>query len=118
MSGLGELVSNRPPEVASLFQRVLGVVERFDDVRVEILPKQVVLHGRNRIFGSARPTRHGVNVHLNLPYRVEDRRVIRSEPLTKKLTFHRFILSSSADFDDQFEGWINEAHDAARRASP
>jgi Domain of unknown function (DUF5655) len=91
----------------------MSAVKQFDDVRLEVLPRQVVWHGANRIFGSVRPTRRGVNVHLNLPYRVEDRRVTRSEPLTKKLTFHRFMLSSLDDLDDQFESWINEAHDAA-----
>ena len=94
----------------------MSVVQQFDDVRVEVSSKQVVLHGANRIFGSVRPTRRGVNVHLNLPYRVEDRRVTRSEPLTKKLTFHRFLLSSPDDLDDRFENWITEAYDAASGA--
>lgn len=90
------------------------MVEQFDDVRIEVSPKVVVLHGARRIFGSVRPTKRGLNVHLNLPHRVEDRRVARSEPLTKRLTFHRFTLSSPDDLDEQFTTWLNEAHDAAR----
>jgi len=73
----------------------------------------VVFHGARRILGSIRPTRHGLNVHLNLAHQVQDRRVTRSEPLTKKLTFHRFILTSPDELDEQFTTWIKEAHDAA-----
>ena len=82
-------------------------------MRVEVSPKVVVFHGAGRILGSVRPTRRGLNVHLNLPYRVEDRRLMRSEPLTNELTFYRFMLTSLNDLDEQFETWIDEAHDAA-----
>jgi uncharacterized protein DUF5655 len=113
VADIAELLRGRPPDVASLFHRLVSAIEEFDDVRIEALPKQLVLHGANRILGSIRPTQHGVNVHLNLPYRVEDRRVTRCEPLTKRLTFHRFMLSAPDDLDDQFLGWINDAHNAA-----
>jgi hypothetical protein len=89
------------------------VVEQFDDIRIEVSPKVIVLHGASRILGSVRPTRHGLNVHLNLPHQVEDRRVTRSEPLTKRLTFHRFMLTSLDDLDEQFTTWINEAYEVA-----
>lgn len=95
----------------------MAVVEQLDDVRIEVSPKVVVLHGASRIMGSVRPTRHGLNVHLNLCHQVEDRRVAQSEPLTKKLTFHRFMLTSPDDLDEQFTIWITEAHDAASSAS-
>lgn len=113
MADLMELLVNRPPEIATLCQRLIESVGHYDDVRVEVSPKLAVLHGANRIFGSVRPTRRGLNVHLNLPYRVEDRRVTRSEPLTKTLTFHRFMLTSLTDLDEEFEKWLREAHDAA-----
>jgi len=116
MADLAKLLEGRPPELASLCQRVISTVEQFDDARIEVSPKLVVLHGTRRIFGSLRPTRRGLNVHLNLPQRVEDRRVTRSEPLTKKLTLHRFMLTSLDDFDDQFEHWIKNAHEAASTA--
>jgi Domain of unknown function (DUF5655) len=114
MDGIAELLKDRPPAVVSLCERLLAALKQFDDVRIEVSPKVVVLHGGSRILGSVRPTRQGLNVHLNLPHRVEDRRVTRSEPLTKRLTFHRFMLSSPDDLDEQFTTWIDEAHDAAR----
>jgi hypothetical protein len=113
VADLRKLVEGRPTEVALLCERLVSSVEQFDDVRVEVSPKVVVLHGANRIFGSLRPARRGLSVHLNLPYEVEDRRVTRSEPLTKRLTFHRFMLATPDDFDRRFEAWINDAHDAA-----
>ena len=113
VEGIAELLSGRPPEVASLCGRLLAVVEQFDDVRIEVSPAVIVLHGARRILGSARPTRQGLSVHLNLPRQVEDRRVTRREPLTKTLTFHRFMLSSPDDLDEQFATWIDEARVAA-----
>lgn len=114
MDGLAELLKGRPPEVVLLCEKLVAAVEPLDDVRIEVSPKVLVLHGANRIFGSIRPTQRGLNVHLNLPHHVEDRRVTRSEPLTKKLTFYRFMLSSPEDLDEQFTNWISEAHDASR----
>jgi Domain of unknown function (DUF5655) len=113
VADLAKFLAGRTPELVSLCQRIISTVERYDDVRVEVSPKVVVLHGANRIFGSVRPAREGLSVHLNLPYRVEDRRLTLTEPLTKKLTFHRFLLASPDDLDQQFETWINEARDAA-----
>jgi hypothetical protein len=113
VADVARLLAGRPPEIVSLCQRIISIVERYGDVRVEVSPKVVVFHGAGRIFGSVRPTRRSLNVHLNLPSRVEDRRVKRSEPFTKKLTFHRFMLTLPTDLDEQFEAWIDEAHDAA-----
>ena len=113
MADVARLLAGRPPELVSLCRRIISIVERYGDVRVEVSPKVVVFHGAGRILGSVRPTRRGLNVHLNLPYRVEDRRLMRSEPLTNELTFYRFMLTSLNDLDEQFETWIDEAHDAA-----
>jgi hypothetical protein len=113
VADLATFLAGQTRELASLCQRIISTVERDDDVRLEVSPKVVVFHGASRIFGSVRATRRGLSVHLNLPYRVEDRRLTLTEPLTKRLTFHRFLLASPDDLDQQFETWINEAHDAA-----
>jgi len=50
MDEIAELLKGRPPEVASLCESLLAAVEQFDDVRIEVSPKVVVLHGASRIF--------------------------------------------------------------------
>lgn len=100
----------QPAEVAALFDRFMAAVQACGSVEVQPLERQIVLHGRRRIFASVRPTTQGLRGHLNLARCVEDPCFTKVEPLTKRLFFHRFILSSLAQLDDEFVGWIGEAY--------
>ena len=48
----------------------------------------------------------------NLPRRISDRRFSKTEDLTRRLAFHRFRLTSLADLDEEFAGWLAEARAA------
>jgi hypothetical protein len=100
----------KPTQVVQLFDRFMAAVQACGPVDVQTLQRQAVLHGRRRIFASVRPTAEGLRGHLNLPRPVDDPRFTAVEPLTKRLFFHRFTLSSVAKLDEEFVGWIRESY--------
>lgn len=78
-------------------------------VELEVLDKQVVLHGGRRIFGSLRAGKIVLRGHLNLPRPVSDPRLTKVEQLTKRIRFHRFAVSSPQDVDEAFLAWGRQA---------
>jgi hypothetical protein len=42
--------------------------------------------------------------------RVNDLRLVKVEALTKSLIYHRYLLTSISDLDDEFQRWLDEAH--------
>lgn len=105
-----DLLQGKPAEVVALFTHFMDAVQACGLVEVQPLKDRVVLHGLRRIFASAAPAAQSLRGHLNLPRRVEDPRLPRVEPLTKRLFFHRFTLSSVAQLDEEFVGWLHEAY--------
>jgi hypothetical protein len=104
------LLQGKPMMVADLFQSFMAAVQACGPVEVEPTRDRVVLHGRQRIFASIRPTQEGLRGHLNLPRRVDDPRLYSVEPLTRHLFFHRFRLSNATELDETFVGWLHESY--------
>jgi len=104
-----DLLQGKSTEIVALFTHFMDAVQACGPVEVQPLKEWVVLYGSRRIFASAAPMRESLRGHLNLPRRVVDPRLSRVEPLTKRLYFHRFTLSSSAQLNEEFIGWLHEA---------
>jgi hypothetical protein len=92
-----------------MFTVVIAAARDSGQAALEVLDKQVVLHGSRRIFGSVRISGRGLRGHLNLPVPIADTRLTKVEPLTKTIWFHRFVLSSPAELDETFLGWVRQA---------
>ena len=69
----------------------------------------VILRGTRRIFASVRVTDAGLAGHINLTRQVSDRRIRKTEALTKTLVFHPYLATSMSDLDDTFGQWLTEA---------
>jgi hypothetical protein len=106
-----EHLRHKPPHLVALFRRFLSVAQTFGAVEVEATRVGVVLHGRRRIFGSAKIGKDALRGHLVLPIRVDgDPRFTKVESLTKSLYFHRFVLSGDADLDESFVRLVERAY--------
>jgi hypothetical protein len=109
--GFDELVEGRPLEVAALFHRFIDAVGECGPFRGEAARNgSLVLHGGTRIFGSVRATSRGLRGFLNLDHRVDDPRFTAIEPLTTRLFFHRFVVTSAEQLDNRFLDWLREAY--------
>jgi hypothetical protein len=103
-------LQRKPPEAVALFHRFLAAVEACGPVAIEPTRTGVALHGSRHIFGGVRATATGRRGFLNLTRRVEDPRFGKGAPSTKRLLYHRFLLCCASDLDEEFLGWIREAH--------
>jgi hypothetical protein len=75
----------------------------------ELQSGPVVLRGTRRIFGAITATDRGLTGYLVLPRRLDDRRIRKVDPLTKRLFMNRFLLTSTSDLDESFAEWLYEA---------
>jgi len=109
MPTLDDYLRERPAAVVDMASRIIVTASECGPVEVEVLAKQVVLHGSRRIFGSLRASGTELRGFLNLPHPVTDPRITKVEQLTKRIWFHRFALSSPQDLDDTFLAWVRQA---------
>ena len=106
------LLTGKPDDSAAMFWRFIELARAAGPVVFEVQRDRVVLRGTRRIFGSVRADGRGLAGHLNLPLRIPDRRFSKTEDLTRRLAFHRFRLTSLADLDEEFAGWLADARAA------
>ncbi|AEE44302.1 DUF5655 domain-containing protein [Cellulomonas fimi] len=99
------------PAHVELWRQVVALVEACGPVEVHAHKTTVTFAGTRRGFAGARPTRHGVDGFLDLQREVgPDPRIVHVSPYTKRLFVHRFRITSAADLDDEFAGWVREAY--------
>jgi hypothetical protein len=107
----------RPDAVVQMFRQCLGAAQGHGPVRVEVIARGVVLHGSQRIAASLRATDRGLRGFLNLLTAVDDARFTRVEPLTRRIWFHRFLLTDPRQLDEEFLGWVGQACEVGNGAA-
>jgi hypothetical protein len=71
-----------------------------------------VLRWTRRIFASVRVADSGLAGHVNLMRHLSDRRIRKTEKLTKSLVFNAYRVTTMSDLDDMFGQWLAEARAA------
>src|ERR1051326_3244489 len=102
-------LADKTPAAGELFGRFIALVRTCGPATFQLQPQRVVLSGTRRIFASVQVIHAGLNGHLNLARRLTDHRIGKVEPLTKRLYFHRFTITTMSDLDEDFTGWLCEA---------
>ena len=97
------------PTVRATFDTVLSVVRELGPV--DVLPERtrIALHVRMS-FAAFMPRRHWLNGHLVLARRIDSTRFTRIDTYSPRNVVHAFKLTSPADVDEQFAGWLAEAY--------
>lgn len=49
--------------------------------------------------------------YLDLQDRIEDPRILRSSPYTKKLYVHQFRVTNVDQLDEEFTSWVRKAYE-------
>lgn len=99
-----------PAEHVRLYRAVEGYLMGLDGVTVSVTKTTITFKGRRRGFAGAHPTRRGVVGYLDLMRTLPaDPRIRGVIPYTKKLFVHQYLLTSEADLDDTFRGWLHDA---------
>ena len=95
-----------PAQSDDLFHRFVSMARACGQVTFELQRGRIVLCGSRRIFASVKPNARGLSVHLNLLEQLTDPRVVRVDPLTKRIWFHTYRVRSTTDLDDDFRRWL------------
>ncbi len=104
-------LTGQPETSAELFWRFVALARACGPVIFELQKGPIVLRGTRRIFAGVHVSAHGLDGHINRSRQVTDRRIRKVEAFTKRLYFHRFLVTSLADLDEEFGQWLCQARD-------
>jgi len=107
-----------PDESVALYLRVEELVRGFGDVTLSVSKSTITFKGPRRGFAGAHPAKSGVRGYMDLmrDLGTDDPRIRAVYPYQSGLFVHHFTLTSVADLDDEFVGWLGEAHEVGRGA--
>ncbi len=100
----------KPPGVVALYHRFIELARACGPFTYAVSKSAITLKGTRRGFAGASLGKHALSGYLDLPRRVEDPRITRSGPYTKRLWVHHFRVDSPSHLDQQFAGWLGEAY--------
>ena len=100
---------NKPPSIRALFDAVLAIVQSIGPVTV--LPEKSRIAFQVRMsFAQVTTRRRWLDGHLVLARRLEHPRFRSVETFSPRNHVHFFRLTSPADIDAEFCGWLAEAY--------
>jgi hypothetical protein len=70
----------------------------------------ITFKGSRRGFAGAKLRAHSLDGYLDLQRRLEDPRIRRASPYTRRLVVHQFRISAPEQLDEEFAGWVREAY--------
>jgi hypothetical protein len=94
----------------ALYQRFVALVQACGPFEYAVSKTAITFKGSRRGFAGAKPTAHGLDGYLDLQRRVEDPRIRRASPYTKRLVVHQFRISRPEQLDAEFAAWVREAY--------
>ncbi len=111
----------QPAGSVELYHRFVALVAACGPFTYAVSKTSITFKGARRGFAGARPTSRGLAGYLDLQRVIEDRRFISAAPYTRRLFVHQVRITSLAQLDEEFAGWIREAYavgQGAHLASP
>jgi hypothetical protein len=100
----------KPATVVALYRRFVELVQACGTFEYAVSKTASTFKGSRRGFAGAKPTTHGLDGYLDLQRRVQDPRIRRASPYTKRLLVHQFRISAPEQLDEEFAGWVREAY--------
>jgi len=100
----------KPDAVVALYRRFVALVQACGPFEYAVSKTAITFKGSRRGFAGAKPTAHGLDGYLDLQRRVEDPRIRRASPYTKRLVVHQFRITRLEQLDVEFAGWVREAY--------
>jgi hypothetical protein len=100
----------KPPAAVALYEQFARLVEACGPVTYSVAKTTITFKGSRRGFAGARPVPRGLVGYLDLQRLVDDPRIVRAVPYTKRLFVHHFRISAPEQLDGEFAGWVGEAY--------
>jgi hypothetical protein len=112
---------DKPEQVVALYRRFIELAEACGPFGYSVTKTAISLKGSRRGFAGLTPKKASLDGFLDLQRRVEDPRIRRSSPYTRRLFVHHFRIVAPSELDDAFAEWLREAYavgEGAHLASP
>ena len=109
-------LSGKPAEIVGLYHRFIELAEQCGPFTYAVHKTAITLKGTRRGFAGAGLGMKHLDGYMDLQRRIEDPRIRRSAPYTKRLFVHHFRVFTLDQLDDEFAGWIQEAYDVGQGA--
>jgi hypothetical protein len=106
---LGRHFAGSSVQVRATFDAAVAAVTRFGPVSVLPERTRIALHARMS-FAAFMPRRNWLNGHLVLATRIDSPRLTKVEVYSPLNIVHAFKLTSPADIDEEFTGWLAMAY--------
>lgn len=104
----------KPEAIRELYQALESAIFALGPVR--ILPEKTRIAFQVRMsFAVAQPRKRWLDGHLVLARRIDHPRFRRVETFSRRNHLHAFRLTSKADLDAEFIGWLKEAYAVGRQ---
>jgi len=100
----------KPDDVVALCDRFIELVGACGPFTYSVTKTAITLKGGRRGFAGLKPKKASLDGYLDLERRVEDSRIRRSGPYTKRLFVHHFRIVALPELDAEFAGWLREAY--------
>jgi hypothetical protein len=107
---VGRHLHDKPEEVVALLRRFIELAEACGPFSYAVSKTAISLKGSRRGFAGLAPRKASLDGYLDLQRRVEDARIRRSSPYTKRLFVHHFRIVAPSELDDEFAEWLREAY--------
>jgi hypothetical protein len=101
---------SRPPAVLALYERFIELASACGPFTYAVSRTAITLKGTRRGFAGAKPTGQSLDGYLDLQRRVQDPRIRRATPYTRRLFVHQFRVTVLDQLDEEFAGWVREAY--------
>jgi len=103
-------LAGKPDGIVALYRRFIELAEACGPFTYAVAKTAITLKGARRGFAGATLAQTHLEGYLDLQRQVVDPRFRRSRPYTKKLFVHRYRVTTPAELDDEFAGWLCEAY--------
>jgi hypothetical protein len=108
---VGRHLEGVPNTVIGLYERFISLVEMCGPFEYNVTKTAIALKGARRGFAGAKPKPRCLDGFLDLQREVQDERIRRVSPYSKRLFVHQFRITEREQLDSTFSAWIREAYD-------
>lgn len=103
-------LAGRPARIVALYHRFIELAEACGPFTYAVAKTAITLKGSRRGFAGASLGDTWLEGYIDLQRQLQDRRIRRSTPYTKRLFVNRYRVVSLEELDDDFAGWLAEAY--------
>jgi uncharacterized protein DUF5655 len=103
-------LQGKRPEIIALYHRFIELAQACGPFTYAVSKTAITLKGTRRGFAGAALGQRALRGYIDLPRLVQDPRITRASPYTKRLYVHHFRIDRLPQLDGQFAGWLSEAY--------